>query len=71
MAKCECLGTCPFFNDRMENMPGLSNMYKRSYCEGDFAGCARYMVFKAMGKPSVPPDLFPNEQDRARKMING
>ena len=69
MANCECLETCPFFNDQMENMPGLSTMYKRSYCKGDFASCARYMVFKALGKPSVPSDMFPNQQDRARELI--
>lgn len=69
MANCECLGTCPFFNDQMENMPGLSNMYKRSYCKGEFANCARYMVFKSLGKAAVPGDLFPNQQDRAREVI--
>ena len=70
MADCECSGgRDPFFNDQMENMPGLSTMYKRSYCRNDYASCARYMIFKAKGKPAVPPDLFPNQKDRAKELL--
>lgn len=70
MANCECLDGCPFFNDKMDNMPGLSNMYKRSYCKGDYASCARFMVFKSLGKAKVPEDMFPNQQDRAKELLN-
>ncbi|HUI31294.1 MAG TPA: hypothetical protein VLX91_13880 [Candidatus Acidoferrales bacterium] len=70
MADCECLAGCPFFNDKMADMPGLTTLYKRSYCQGgEFAQCARYMVFKALGKPSVPADLFPNQVERAKALI--
>lgn len=69
MANCECLDGCPFFNDKMDNMPGLSNMYKRSYCKGDYVSCARYMVFKSLGKAKVPVDMFPNQQDRAKELL--
>ena len=69
MADCECLAGCLFFNDRMADMPTMANMYKRNYCRGDSSKCARYMVFKALGRESVPVDLFPNMADRARAII--
>ena len=69
MADCECLEGCPFFNDRMENMPGLSKIYKRNYCKTDSSKCARYVVFKTLGKPAVPGDLFPNQIEVAEELI--
>ena len=69
MADCEVLGGCPFFNDKMANMPGTASAFKRKYCQGDNRSCARYMVLKALGKPKVPADLFPNQGDRAKKII--
>ncbi|MBN2282173.1 MAG: hypothetical protein JXQ65_16445 [Candidatus Marinimicrobia bacterium] len=71
MADCECLPGCPFFNDKMANMPAMASTYKSKYCQGDFANCARYMVFKALGKPSVPMDLYPNQKDTASRIIKG
>ncbi len=69
MAECEVLSACIFFNDKMANMPGTAAGYKRQYCQGDNLQCARYMVLKSLGKPKVPPDLFPNQESRARKII--
>ena len=69
MASCECLAGCPFFNDKMEMMPAMSNMYKKNFCLSDYSDCARFMVFKTLGKPSVPVDLFPNQKERAEQII--
>jgi hypothetical protein len=69
MNDCECLAKCPFFNDKMANMPALSDMYKNSYCKGDWQKCARHMVFKQLGRDAVPMDLFPNQQDRATQIL--
>lgn len=71
MADCECLSKCPFFNDKMKNMPAMAATYKRNYCQGEFAKCARYMVFKALGRDKVPADLFPNQGDRAKAILAG
>lgn len=70
MTECECLAACPFFNDKMERMPAMAEMYKKNYCKGDFERCARYMVFKALGKPAVPINLYPNQQEKALAIIN-
>ena len=69
MSACECLPRCAFFNDRMANMPSVSSMMKRNFCQGDFAACARYKVKVALGSDRVPSDLFPNMPDRAEELI--
>ena len=69
MADCECLATCPFFNDKMANKPGTAAMFKQKYCLGDNTDCARHMVLKKLGKPNVPADLFPNQKDLAERLI--
>lgn len=70
MADCECLSACPFFNDRMADKPATSELMKKQYCRDNYASCARYLVFKALGKEAVPPDLFPNNRERAEKIID-
>ena len=70
MADCECLPTCIFFNEKMANMPSMTSIFKKTYCEGgDYEKCARHMVFKALGKSSVPQDLYPNQIERAAELI--
>ena len=71
MPDCVCLSGCPFFHDRMANMPGMAEMLKTKYCKSEYENCARYMVFSALGKDAVPMDMFPNQQDRAQEMIDG
>jgi len=69
MADCVNLEGCIFFHDKMKDMPGTSQIYKKKYCQGDSTACARFMVCDALGKGSVPDDLFPNQTDRATKII--
>ena len=69
MAVCEIMTTCIFFNDQMESMPGSADFFKKKYCQGDNSECARHIVFKKLGRPNVPRDLFPNQIERAKKII--
>jgi len=69
MAHCECLENCIFFNNKMKNMPLQSELFKSKYCKGEFEKCARYMVFKALGSEHVPENLFPIQQEKAKKII--
>ncbi len=71
MPNCECLPKCPFFNDNMQNMPSIADMMKKRYCLGSNEDCARYMVFKSLGREKVPMDLFPNMTEDANRLING
>ena len=69
MTDCECLSGCPFFNDKMASMPTMAEMYKQKYCKTDSRGCARFVVFKQLGKAAVPADLYPNDMDRANEVL--
>ena len=69
MADCECLPTCPFFNDKMADKPAMADLLKSKYCRGDSSQCARHMVFEKLGKEAVPPDLFPSQHDRAQTIL--
>lgn len=69
MANCELIKGCVFFNDKMATTPVTAELYKKTYCQGNNAECARYMVFKAKGREKVPPDLFPNQKDRATALL--
>jgi hypothetical protein len=56
-------------HDQMTDMPCMANLYKKRYCHGDFAQCARFRVFSVHGRESVPADMFPNNAERAEEMV--
>jgi len=70
MAECELLGSCIFFNDKMANMPTTAELMKNRFCRSNKLECARYMVYQQLGRPKVPPDLYPNEVERAKAIIS-
>jgi hypothetical protein len=69
MVECECLPACPFFNEKMADMPVTANRMKKRFCLTDNSECARHMVFAALGRDSVPIDLFPHNAERARQIM--
>jgi hypothetical protein len=69
MANCSCITGCPFFLDRLGLKPALAELYKKSYCQGAWNTCARFMVAQALGKTCVPGDLFPNQSERAAQLL--
>jgi len=69
MADCELLKGCLFFNDKMPEDAGMGAIYKKKYCQGDNATCARYMVAQKLGREKVPVNLYPNMNERAREII--
>jgi hypothetical protein len=71
MADCESISTCIFFHDNMASMPDIAAMMKRRLCQGDNSKCARWIVRSKLGPASVPSDLFPNQIDRANKLVSG
>ena len=70
MADCDLLNGCLFFNDKMKNMPAMAEQYKSQYCKTDNSNCARYRVFKALGRENVPQTLFPHQMDEAQKIVS-
>ena len=70
MPECKYINTCPFFHNKMANMPNLADLYKKNYCKEDNSKCARLIVLKAVGRNKIPPDLFPNQIKRAEDIVN-
>ncbi|MCK8817676.1 hypothetical protein MWH28_09925 [Natroniella sulfidigena] len=69
MADCEHITNCAFFNDKMDEKAGLASLYKKRYCQGDNSNCARYLVSKTVGSQCLPSGLFPNQHQKAEKII--
>ena len=69
MAECECSASCMFFHDKMANMPQMAEMMMNRYCRDEYQACARYRVFKALGREAVPADLFPNQPEVADSLL--
>ncbi len=70
MAECELLDSCIFFNDKMTDMPATAEMMKSRLCRTNKFECARYMVYQQSGRSKVPPDLFPNDVERAKGIVS-
>jgi len=51
-------------------MPATADILKKKYCKDGYTTCARHMVFKALGRPKVPADLFPQQAEKAEKIIS-
>jgi hypothetical protein len=64
MSTCRFLDKCPFFNDKMANLPGMATIFKEKYCKGTAEECARYQARVTLGAGKVPADLFPNQHNR-------
>ncbi|NLH48670.1 MAG: hypothetical protein GX444_08700 [Myxococcales bacterium] len=71
MANCDCFEFCPFLQDQMIRKPAMAEVYKQRYCCGNNKECARHMVLLAKGRNFIPADLFPNQVDRAKRIIAG
>jgi len=68
--ECECLAGCAFFNDKMDSIPAMADIYKQKYCLGDSSACARHRVFASLGREYVPGDMYPNDAPYADKVIS-
>jgi hypothetical protein len=69
MAECKLLSKCPFFNDKLKDMPTVTDMMKRMYCLGHYEQCARHRVATALGRKKTPVDLFPYDTIKAKILL--
>ena len=69
MPQCEYLDDCLFYNKKMPCDASLETIYRKHYCKGDFASCARFIVRKVLNKPLLLTDLYPNQQERAKTLV--
>jgi len=69
MTDCEFLEKCPFFNDKLTNMPTASDMMKKMYCKWNHTKCARFKIATTMGRSAVPNNMFPSDTLRADELL--
>jgi hypothetical protein len=69
MIECERLSTCPFFSDKMADVPAVAGVMKKTYCLTEPSRCARYQVV-SQGK-KAPADLYPNQANRVAAIVKG
>ncbi len=70
MPECPKLSRCPFFSNKLQNMPAVAEMAKASYCRGGHhESCARFIVSQALGPAAVTDDLFPDQTDRVSELL--
>ena len=69
MSDCPVLNTCPFFTDKLKNMPKTADLLKDRYCRNRHEVCARWIVRGRAGPEHVPSDLFPHQADRANALL--
>ncbi|MFC1770114.1 hypothetical protein ACFLZI_03570 [Nitrospirota bacterium] len=67
--KCLLVSECAFFNDKLKDMPAMSEVLKERFCMGDNRACARYIVYLKVGKSRVPQNLFPNSIDMVESIL--
>ncbi len=70
MPNCRFHKICAFFRNEMDYMPGTAGMYRKQYCMGRPAQCARCMVYTAQGPEAVPDNLFPYQQKRVEAILS-
>ncbi len=70
VAECELLRQCIFYNDRMKSLGHPTEELKKRFCLGEYRGCARHIVYKALGREKVPLDMYPEQLARAEALIN-
>jgi hypothetical protein len=68
MAECKILVSCHFCEDELAYLPQTAEFMRSKYCHGDSEKCARYRVATEGVQP--PADLFPNQSERVRAVLN-
>jgi len=66
MEYCERLSSCPFYNEKLKDLPAMAEGFKKMYCFNIKPNCARYILLKALGPEKVPVELFPNEIEKPK-----
>jgi len=69
LGPCRFTPYCPFFNDKLADMPAMAASMKMRFCEGEYENCARYMVLIEHGPKYVPDTLFPANLEQAEQIL--
>lgn len=71
MEECHFGKHCPVMDTRLVRLPGIADLFKTRYCEGDHTQCARHRLADLIGSDAVPEKLMPNDHAAAAKLASG
>ncbi len=69
MTTCPHLETCKLLRLTLSELPAVAAIYLELYCHGRSDVCARFVAMNELGRERVPNTLYPNQIDRAAKLI--
>lgn len=69
MAECKYVPQCPFYHNRMEEIPGTGERIRDQYCRNQPEDCARYKLYELVDHRSVPYNLFPHQRSRVPAIL--
>ncbi|MCR5698811.1 MAG: hypothetical protein K6G52_04105 [Treponemataceae bacterium] len=71
MTTCSRLEKCPFYKNKLIIEMGVGDFLKKEYClSGNYDKCARLLVASTVGVEYVDDTLYPNNLDKAKKIIS-
>lgn len=68
MSDCELHETCTSFYEKLAALPSTVRLMRGAYCKWNYAECARYQVYKVLGKDKIPADLYPSDAKRVSEL---
>jgi hypothetical protein len=71
MATCPHIESCALHSHTLVDQPTVADIYSRLYCHGRMDVCARYMALSSLGRERIPSTLYPNQLERAARLIRG
>ncbi len=70
MDECDMRSTCFFFKAARQGTYSLAGQLCNAYCTGNYAACARLLVYRHRGRHKVPDYLSPDDIQEACKILD-
>jgi len=69
MPICELIDSCAFYNRELRISSERQEAYIKRFCKFDQSQCARFKVYKTLGKEKIPSGMLPNQFEMASGLI--
>jgi len=70
MARCTYIGSCPFPNDKLANMPVTTGFMADNYCHWNFTRCGIYKTVVDRRVNDISSDGIPEECVSSETILN-
>ncbi|GFO54902.1 hypothetical protein GMSM_19090 [Geomonas sp. Red276] len=70
MARCTYIGSCPFPNDKLANMPVTTSFMSDNYCYWNFTKCGIYRTAVDLRSQNISSDMISEGNFLSDKILN-